>query len=131
MSEEATMQQPSPSGSGEDVAAIVCADIEARVAKGEQTYGQRLQTNNGRDAMIDAYQEALDLAIYLRQHISQLTTALDQLEKAKKALREIQLKLDPTYYGVGMATATKELCFRLAASTLKELGNQQPQTKGK
>jgi hypothetical protein len=52
---------------------------------------------------------------------SQLTTALDQLEKAKKALREIQLKLDPTYYGVGMATATKELCFRLAASTLKEL----------
>lgn len=34
---------------------------------GEQKYGTRLQTFNGRNALIDAYQEALDLVMYLRQ----------------------------------------------------------------
>jgi hypothetical protein len=32
-------------------------------------YGTPLQTFNGRDPLIDAYQEALDLAVYLKQAI--------------------------------------------------------------
>ena len=32
-------------------------------------YGTPLQAHNGRDALVDAYQEALDLAVYLRQAI--------------------------------------------------------------
>ena len=67
----AIAEQPTPTGSGADVATLVCADIEARVAKGERTYGERLRAHNGRNALWDAYQEALDLAIYLRQHIEE------------------------------------------------------------
>lgn len=46
---------------------LVMADIEARKQVGLKRYGTLLQGFNGRDALLDAYQEALDLAIYLRQ----------------------------------------------------------------
>lgn len=45
----------------------VIADIEARKAVGLQRYGTLLQAFNGRDALMDAYQEVLDLCQYLRQ----------------------------------------------------------------
>lgn len=48
---------------------LVRADIEERDRVGQQRYGTRLQANNGRDALVDAYQEALDLVVYLRQVI--------------------------------------------------------------
>lgn len=66
-----TEMQPDPSGGGHDIANLVQLDIEARAQKGEQTYGERLKPNNGRDALVDAYQEALDLAMYLRQAIEE------------------------------------------------------------
>ena len=56
-----------------DVGDLVKADIEKRIAKGVETYGERLQTHNGRDALIDAYEEALDLCMYLRQVIEERT----------------------------------------------------------
>lgn len=46
---------------------LVMDDMRARDAKGQATYGTRLQPHNGRDALRDAYEEALDLAAYLRQ----------------------------------------------------------------
>lgn len=48
---------------------LVIADMCQRDQSGEKTYGTRLQPFNGRDALVDAYQEALDLAAYLRQAI--------------------------------------------------------------
>lgn len=48
---------------------LVIADLEAREAHGRAKYGAPLQPRNGRDAMVDAYQEALDLVAYLRQAI--------------------------------------------------------------
>lgn len=42
-------------------------DIEARKALGIKRYGVALQPLNGRDAAHDAYEEALDMAVYLRQ----------------------------------------------------------------
>lgn len=59
--------QPRPCGEGVDVAELVHADIEARAELGKQKYGERLKTLNGRDSPVDAYQEALDLVMYLRQ----------------------------------------------------------------
>jgi hypothetical protein len=38
---------------------------------GRRKYGTALEANNGRDALMDAYQEALDLAMYLRQAIAE------------------------------------------------------------
>jgi len=47
----------------------VLADIQARVEAGEAKYGTKLMTHNGRDPLWDAYQEAIDLVMYLRQAI--------------------------------------------------------------
>jgi hypothetical protein len=69
MNNPATAQQPKPLGSGDDIARKVQADIEALAVIGHVKYGERLKANNGRDALWDAYQEALDLAMYLRQAI--------------------------------------------------------------
>lgn len=48
---------------------LVMADMKERDQVGRQRYGTPLQPFNGRDALMDAYQEALDLAVYLRQAI--------------------------------------------------------------
>lgn len=46
---------------------LVITDMNARDAMGERKYGTRLKPHNGRDVLKDAYEEALDLAVYLRQ----------------------------------------------------------------
>jgi len=46
---------------------LVQADIRGRMARGRDTYGTDLYAGNGREALRDAYEEALDLAMYLRQ----------------------------------------------------------------
>jgi len=48
---------------------LVIADLEERMEMGIEKYGCPLQPNNGRDPLIDAYQEAMDLVLYLRQAI--------------------------------------------------------------
>ena len=45
----------------------IVADMHERKDVGIKRYGVSLQAHNGRDAIIDAYQEALDAAAYLRQ----------------------------------------------------------------
>lgn len=48
---------------------LVAADMKERDQVGRERYGTPLQPFNGRDALVDAYQEALDLVVYLRQAI--------------------------------------------------------------
>jgi len=48
---------------------LVMTDMRARDAEGRRKYGVPLQPHNGRDPLVDAYQEALDQAVYLRQAI--------------------------------------------------------------
>lgn len=50
---------------------LVIQDMVERKAIGIERYGTPLQAHNGRDAMVDAYQEALDLCMYLRQAIEE------------------------------------------------------------
>lgn len=50
---------------------LVIADMHERNRVGTERYGVPLQPFNGRDALMDAYQEALDLAVYLRQAIEE------------------------------------------------------------
>jgi hypothetical protein len=45
---------------------LVMQDMKARNEFGKQKYGTPLQAFNGRDALKDAYEEALDLCVYLR-----------------------------------------------------------------
>lgn len=51
----------------EDLSVRVIEDIDARKQVGLERYGTLLQAFNGRDALMDAYQEALDLVVYQRQ----------------------------------------------------------------
>lgn len=51
--------------------ALVIADMAERDASGLAKYGTRLQPHNGRDQLVDAYQEALDLAVYLRTSLAE------------------------------------------------------------
>lgn len=48
---------------------LVREDMDRRDNIGLNIYGTRLQPFNGRDVLKDAYHEALDLAVYLRQAI--------------------------------------------------------------
>jgi hypothetical protein len=67
----AATPQPPPAASDEDILALVLSDLQARSDFGLEKYGTRLKANNGRDALMDAYQEALDLVMYLRQLITE------------------------------------------------------------
>lgn len=65
-----TAEQPAPTINGHPpVWWLVMKDMDQRDQLGRQRYGTPLQAHNGRDALVDAYQEALDLAVYLRQAI--------------------------------------------------------------
>ena len=77
MSDEATDQQQPPVGDGNVVGTEVLKDIAARIAMGTAKYGTPLKTNNGRNALVDAYQEALDLCFYLKQAIMEDQDAED------------------------------------------------------
>lgn len=79
----ATQRQPDPVDGSVDVLPLVIADMHARGAAGKAKYGKPLQTFNGRDALTDAYQEALDMCMYLRQLIAERDTA-DQMELKRK-----------------------------------------------
>jgi len=46
-------------------------DLEARAAMGAAKYGTRLRAHNGRDALIDLYQELLDALVYARQYLEE------------------------------------------------------------
>ena len=50
---------------------LVIADMKDRDRVGRVRYGTPLQAFNGRDALVDAYQESLDLSVYLRQEIEE------------------------------------------------------------
>lgn len=54
-----------------DIQTLVMIDIAERRKVGIERYGTALQANNGRDALRDAYEEAIDLCMYLRQMIEE------------------------------------------------------------
>ncbi len=61
--------QPDPSPQPVIVWDLVRKDIDERDLAARVKYGMALQGLNGRDSLIDAYQEALDLVVYLRQEL--------------------------------------------------------------
>ena len=63
---EAVIEDELKTGSSFNEVYIV-EDMKARNQKGIETYGTPLQPFNGRDALLDAYEEALDLLVYLKQ----------------------------------------------------------------
>jgi cytochrome c1 len=67
--------QPAPTpNAGRPIWDMVVDDMRERDHIGRAQYLTPLQAGNGRDALMDAYQEALDLVVYLRQAIEERAT---------------------------------------------------------
>lgn len=62
------------------LATKISVDVGRRIDLGIRRYGRPLETFNGRDALVDAYEEALDLTNYLCQR------TLEQNHDAKARL---------------------------------------------
>ena len=65
----AAKPEPRPTPGRVDVLPEVIKDLQARDKVGTVKYGTTLQSHNGRNCLMDAYQEALDLAMYLKQKL--------------------------------------------------------------
>lgn len=67
----AVAPQPPPKAGKAPITDLVIRDLQTRREGGVRKYGVQLESHNGRDALIDAYAEALDLCLYLRQAIEE------------------------------------------------------------
>jgi len=62
------MNQPDPiKNNNPAIVDLVVEDLKKRKELGLERYGVALQAHNGRNAILDAYEEAQDLVIYLKQ----------------------------------------------------------------
>ncbi len=66
------MSQPAPKPGQGDVWLDVIHDMRERRLDGIAKYGTPVQTFNGRKSLQDAYEEALDLCVYLKQAIKEM-----------------------------------------------------------
>lgn len=64
-------QPPPTPNASRPVWELVLYDMHGRDQVGRQRYGTPLQAFNGRKPLVDAYQEALDLVVYMRQEIEE------------------------------------------------------------
>ena len=62
-------KEPPPKKGKIDVTNAVIADIQERKKDGTEKYGTPLMTHNGRKPLVDAYQEILDMAVYIKQEL--------------------------------------------------------------
>ena len=85
-------EQPPPRLGDKIVGAIVLADIRERMELRRKRYGTYLETHNGRSALQDAYEEAQDLTLYLKQDIlerADLAAEVKRLQAQVKALSKL------------------------------------------
>jgi hypothetical protein len=74
-----TIQKPPEENDGTVVLDRVLKDFQDRAEVGKARYGTYLKTNNGREALVDAYQEAMDLVMYLKQELMERETVQDEI----------------------------------------------------
>ncbi len=70
-------EPPPTDGEGPPVWELVRAEMLERHEAGVAKYGRPLRAFDGRKSLVDAYQEALDLAVYLRKEIEERKIAAD------------------------------------------------------
>lgn len=69
---DASRHEPPPvANDSPPIYQLVMADIETRALAGHVKYGMFLQPWNGRDALMDLYQELLDACCYIRQRMEE------------------------------------------------------------
>ncbi|MGW1436927.1 hypothetical protein ACWD7M_16955 [Streptomyces griseus] len=111
--------QPLPTEGQESVQDALIKLIEERRELGIQRYGTPLQTFNGRNAVRDALEEALDLATYLMQ--------IEMEQNARQAGLREALKLHEADQGLCRTCATPSPCAtRSALVAIVQPGTQAP-----
>ncbi len=105
-----TPEPPPIQNESQAIAELVIKDIKDRMAFGLQKYVVLLQANNGRDAGVDAYQEALDHLIYFRQLI----------ENRFLLLKAIVLEFQAAGFDIPETTGTPEQTFRDILRAIEE-----------
>lgn len=102
---KATEKQVKPKGKGPAITDLLIRDLAERQAFGIQKYGEPLRTFNGRDPLADAYQELIDLLVYLRQYMEESKT-----ERAAIMARMLRQAAEDAYQSevidTGMETLT-------------------------
>ena len=91
--EEALKQRPGDQvlptvNDAEDIQSQVIRDIEVRREVGISRYGTALQPFNGRDTLQDAYEEAMDLTVYLKSLLVMKDALREQLVHSVAAKME-------------------------------------------
>ena len=102
--------------SNEPIYRQVIRDVEARAEVGKKTYGRYLMADvNGRDPVQDAYEEALDMAHYLKQVSHDRLALIEYFARLEGAVGQLidliqrQLKFEPQFYEVKDILATSPL----------------------
>lgn len=72
---DSTQPKPSQSIDSRSVTDELVSDLLTRREQGIKKYGTELMSHNGRDALLDAYQEVLDTAVYLKQALMERDAA--------------------------------------------------------
>lgn len=76
--------------SNEPIYRQVMKDVEARAEVGKKTYGRYLMPDtNGRDPVQDAYEEALDMAKYLKQTGHERRALLEYVARLEGAIKGV------------------------------------------
>lgn len=79
--------QPMPTRNDhEDIQSMVIDDIGARRLIGIRRYGTALQPNNGRDALVDLYEELLDACMYIKQAIVERDLAVPAINRVTERI---------------------------------------------
>lgn len=76
--------EPAPTAHDETlpiVHELVRADLLSRLEFGVAKYGTELRPRNGRNALRDAYEEVLDMAVYLRQALWEQEHPAEQVDR--------------------------------------------------
>lgn len=85
---------------------------------GKKKYGTELKTYNGRDSLVDAFQEQLDSCVYLAQHVREIEYALE----AKEALEpDANLDRTPLFMAEERLSAAMQLTVELWNDILARL----------
>jgi len=81
--------------SNEPIYRQVIRDVEARAEVGKKTYGRYLMNDvNGRDPLQDAYEEALDMAHYLKQVSHERRALIEYVARLEGAVRYAKRQFD-------------------------------------
>lgn len=87
----AATPQPKPTTEEGSVTVLphVLADLKARADWGLAKYQTYLHTHNGRDALVDLYQELLDAVMYIKQALLERETTADKLVRLRNQVNAI------------------------------------------